>query len=324
MCREAPKEAPWLFGAECGRLAVDRLLVGVSCTPRAGIGMGCAGSSPSAGPSAEDADQSKPEEDNSDFIIEDDPELSAMLLSLKDEDGGPSTVLLRAAELGAPSQTSMDDRVVAILTRQGAEQPRAFLSSAGAPKANQDCGVVCWPFNNSRDEALLCIFDGHGEHGERVAGWASDEVAGRLEARRTQLHTDPLRCLSETVVAMDQALLGHPELGGIAHTAGTTTSMPYLRGDSLHVACTGDSRAVMGRVNGGKIVAVDLSTDHRPDLPDEKARALTLKLNRTRNANRPPPTPAGREGTGPDLDLNLDLNPCPATDRAGGRLRLGG
>ena len=219
------------------------------------------------------------------------------------------------------SSAPFDKNRIGVFTKHGL---RPGPRGGGVAKINQDRGVVCWPYNDSFNEALLCIFDGHGEHGERVAGWASDEVAGRLEARRTQLHTDPLRCLSETVVAMDQALLGHPELGGIAHTAGTTASLLYLRGDSLHVACTGDSRAVMGRVNGGKIVAVDLSTDHRPDLPDEKARALTLKLNRTRNANRPPPTPAGREGTGPGLDLNLDLNPCPATDRAGGRLRLGG
>ena len=187
------------------------------------LGMGCSSSAP--GPATADADQSKPDEDNSDFIIEDDPELSAMLLSLKADDHGPSTVLCQAAEMGEPSRSGMDDRVIGTFTRQGAEQGRASLSSAAAPKANQDRGLVCWPFNNSPDEALLCIFDGHGEHGEQVAGWASEEIAGRLEAKRSMLAMDPLRCLKETVVGMDQALLRHPELGGIAHTAGTTSSL---------------------------------------------------------------------------------------------------
>ncbi len=39
-------------------------------------------------------------------------------------------------------------------------------------------------------------------------------------------------------------------------------------------ACSGDSRAVKGANQGGKVVALDLSNDHKPDLPEEKARIL--------------------------------------------------
>ncbi|CAE7763028.1 PPC6-7, partial [Symbiodinium microadriaticum] len=48
-----------------------------------------------------------------------------------------------------------------------------------------------------------------------------------------------------------------------------------MRGSSYWIANCGDSRAVMARRNGGKLVAVDLSRDHKPDDPQEKARILS-------------------------------------------------
>ena len=38
------------------------------------------------------------------------------------------------------------------------------------------------------------------------------------------------------------------------------------------MACAGDSRGVKGSRAGGKLVAHDLSEDHKPELPLERAR----------------------------------------------------
>ena len=43
--------------------------------------------------------------------------------------------------------------------------PRGY----SAAKINQDRGVVCWPFNGSYNQALLCVFDGHGSKGEKAS-----------------------------------------------------------------------------------------------------------------------------------------------------------
>ena len=45
-----------------------------------------------------------------------------------------------------------------------------------AAKINQDRGVVCWPYNNSFNQALLCIFDGHGRNGEKVSEYCTTTV----------------------------------------------------------------------------------------------------------------------------------------------------
>ena len=71
---------------------------------------------------------------------------------------------------------------------------------------------------------------------------------------------------------MDKTLLSHQTIGPIARGAGTTSNVLYFKAKSLWVACSGDSRAVMGTIKGGKCVAVDLSMDHKPDLPLERKR----------------------------------------------------
>jgi serine/threonine protein phosphatase PrpC len=35
-------------------------------------------------------------------------------------------------------------------------------------KINQDRGSITYPFMGSATAALLCVFDGHGEHGDKV------------------------------------------------------------------------------------------------------------------------------------------------------------
>ena len=42
----------------------------------------------------------------------------------------------------------------------------------------------------------------------------------------------------------------------------------------LHVAWCGDSRAVLGKKEGNKIVAQELTHDHKPTNPAEKSRII--------------------------------------------------
>ncbi|XP_059470654.1 uncharacterized protein LOC132193785 [Neocloeon triangulifer] len=72
-----------------------------------------------------------------------------------------------------------------------------------------------------------------------------------------------------------------PVLTGLNSTpgieSGTTAVVALLAKDKVTVANIGDSRAILGRVVKGedgvtKVIAVELSKDHKPELPEEKER----------------------------------------------------
>jgi len=133
------------------------------------------------------------------------------------------------------------------------------------------------------DTALFGVMDGHG--GVQVARFCerhlpfaiadghSDDVAGTLGAaflRMDELLADPA-CLSELRGLSDAGQGGHAKLSKWAchpFTVGCTAVVCCIRHGELIVANAGDCRAVLCR--GGQ--AVNLSEDHKPDLPRESIR----------------------------------------------------
>ena len=127
----------------------------------------------------------------------------------------------------------------------------------------QDRGVVCWPFHGSLNEALLCVFDGHGPRGEKVSEFCMTTLPTLLEEDHELLVRDPRACLAKNVCMLDWMLSQSP-LGRHAETCGTTSNVIYMRGSECWVACSGDSRAIKASRVNGKLVATDLSVDHKP------------------------------------------------------------
>eukprot|EP00933_Yihiella_yeosuensis_P036548 TRINITY_DN30317_c0_g1_i1.p1 TRINITY_DN30317_c0_g1~~TRINITY_DN30317_c0_g1_i1.p1 ORF type:complete len:463 (-),score=118.16 TRINITY_DN30317_c0_g1_i1:124-1512(-) len=135
------------------------------------------------------------------------------------------------------------------------------------------CGYVG---GNWRDAALFGVFDGHG--GEQVARFAvrklpevfADLPADDLEGAFTQAYNRIDRLLRRPMAATELRELTIPgnDIKDSADYVGTTAVCCMLRGSELVVANAGDSRAVLCR--NGKAVA--LSEDHKPMLPEEKAR----------------------------------------------------
>ena len=119
-----------------------------------------------------------------------------------------------------------DKSRIGVHTRHGL---RPGPRGQSAAKINQDRGVVCWPYNNSWNQALLCIFDGHGRKGEQVSEYCMTTVPELLEEDHELLLRDPLKCLSTNIVRTDQLLFAS-ELGATARNCGTTSTVVYLRG----------------------------------------------------------------------------------------------
>ncbi len=104
------------------------------------------------------------------------------------------------------------------------------------------------------------VFDGHG--GESASAFVADHIAEKLtEALKSEpsLPDALVNTYIETEVAYQDSET--PD-------SGTTAVTALVDGTTLYVANAGDSRAVL--CENGKAVA--LSTDHKPNRPDEVAR----------------------------------------------------
>jgi len=126
--------------------------------------------------------------------------------------------------------------------------------------------------------AIFGVFDGHG--GEHVARFCERHLPEEIAKRSRE---DVAQTLINAFFQMDQMLadprnreelhsmsaekllkqqLVHPDF------MGCTASVCCIRRDLVVVANAGDCRAVLSR--GG--IAIDMSEDHKPNLPDEHAR----------------------------------------------------
>ena len=71
------------------------------------------------------------------------------------------------------------------------------------------------------------------------------------------------------------SLFGKGESDDIANGTGCTACSAIITPTDIIVGNSGDSRAVLARkasTSGGKFTAVEMSMDHKPELPDERKR----------------------------------------------------
>ncbi|XP_047173507.1 protein phosphatase 2C 51-like isoform X2 [Vigna umbellata] len=113
---------------------------------------------------------------------------------------------------------------------------------------------------------FFAVYDGHG--GAQVAK-ACRERLHRLVAEEVERSESPVEWDWQGVMEgcfrkMDSEVAGNAAV----RTVGSTAVVAVIAAEELVVANCGDCRAVLGR--GGE--AVDLSSDHKPDRPDELMR----------------------------------------------------
>lgn len=142
-------------------------------------------------------------------------------------------------------------------------------------KINQDRGCVVYPYGNSNKmvdalkQALFLVLDGHGEQGDLISEFVMRQLVVSLE-KHDDLDADPVEALKDTFTRTNTALM----LAPVNYmTSGTTVTSVYMRDKTMYCANCGDSRTVLAkRRPGGALAAIDLSRDHKPDDPEEKAR----------------------------------------------------
>lgn len=140
-------------------------------------------------------------------------------------------------------------------------------------KFNQDRYVLKYAVGDNPKISMFGVMDGHGEFGHDVSQFVQDKLPVYLGKGISKIESEPAGGITEAVLDMCKEL----KSSDINCSFSGTTCVFGILVDSkiLHVANIGDSRCVMAQKGEeGKIVAKDLSEDHKPESPLEKERII--------------------------------------------------
>jgi serine/threonine protein phosphatase PrpC len=136
-------------------------------------------------------------------------------------------------------------------------------------KKNQDSIIMADdPHTNT---LVLCVLDGHGEHGDGVSQTFRDQLIPEMFLHPAWAY-DHKRATGDAIAKIERNLLRNYRID--SEFSGTTLSMAIIRGNTLTGVNIGDSRVILGREENGRLVPVDITFDHKPDSPAEKERIL--------------------------------------------------
>lgn len=167
------------------------------------------------------------------------------------------------------------------------EPPRLSQAAEGADRTEESASPggqspqPVQPAAFRRSVAFFAVFDGHG--GREAAQFARDFLWEFIKKQRGfWSHCDREVCtaIRKGFVACHHAMWKKlPEwpktLTGLPSTSGTTASVVVLRGNRMYVAHVGDSAVVLGIQDDASVPfirAVEVTQDHKPELPRERER----------------------------------------------------
>merc|ERR1712174_131631 len=78
--------------------------------------------------------------------------------------------------------------------------------------------------------------------------------------------------VADSIAKVEKDLLKNYRID--AEFSGTTLSMGIIRDNHLTGVNIGDSRVILGKEKDGRLMAVEFTVDHKPDLPKEKERII--------------------------------------------------
>merc|ERR1719174_435445 len=124
--------------------------------------------------------------------------------------------------------------------------------------------------------ALYGVFDGHGRNGHDVSNFVKDNMP-KVLLSQPKFETDPGKALLLAFEKVQSLIVTATAMKHIDATrSGTTCTLVLhsLERNTVYIAHVGDSRVVLGRKpkESTLLVAVDLTVDHKPDLPAERER----------------------------------------------------
>eukprot|EP00439_Symbiodinium_sp_Y106_P069957 s4395_g12.t1 len=112
----------------------------------------------------------------------------------------------------------------------------------------------------------------HGRLGHEASETAAARMPGHLSSQPTHPSQNPAKALEDAIRSTDDDI--YAKMGSDVEYSGSTGVVVLVdRGQALlTVANVGDSRAVLGRLEGSSWRAVPLTTDLKPEMPEERDR----------------------------------------------------
>ncbi|CAG9330904.1 unnamed protein product [Blepharisma stoltei] len=121
---------------------------------------------------------------------------------------------------------------------------------------------------------LLSVYDGHGQYGHDISNFVHSRLPNLMIAHPDWAE-NPKQAIKDTFVSCQQQLIDvcdKPETEFNCILSGTTATIVFYQKNKLIVANVGDSRAVLAKLENGKIIAHPITRDHKPEEADEKHR----------------------------------------------------
>jgi len=136
-------------------------------------------------------------------------------------------------------------------------------------KNNQDAFKIIECFNGNPDQILLGVFDGHGGAGDDCSYFVRDNIEDELQYWMTKHPNDFDQAYLDTFLGLSA---GCHEAEFDDNMSGTTAIVAFFNKTDIVIANIGDSRAMVGDKEDGKIVGHALSMDQTPYRADERER----------------------------------------------------
>ncbi|XP_051965812.1 protein phosphatase, Mg2+/Mn2+ dependent, 1Da [Xyrauchen texanus] len=205
---------------------------------------------------------------------EDEPSEDELNAAERDEVASPSEDI----RAGKNPDASIQDSIPGSITVTYVQDDNA---GSGLQQASMRSARPSKNIRRPRDMALFAVFDGHG--GPDAARFARDHLWDHIKKQRGfWLKDDDEVCaaLRKGFISCHHAMWKKlPEwpktVTGLPSTSGTTASIVVIRHDRMYVAHVGDSAVVLGvqdDPSDGFIRAVEITQDHKPELPKERER----------------------------------------------------
>lgn len=136
-------------------------------------------------------------------------------------------------------------------------------------KKNQDALVMT--ADPATNTLVLCVLDGHGEHGDGVSAVFREQLASEM-FNHPAWATDVKKASGDAIAKIEHAVIRNFRID--TEFSGTTLSMAIIRGNHVTGVNIGDSRVILAKEEAGRLVPVDITFDHKPDSPVEKERII--------------------------------------------------
>jgi serine/threonine protein phosphatase PrpC len=137
---------------------------------------------------------------------------------------------------------------------------------------NQDSWMV---FEFPSVFSIYGVFDGHGQKGHDISNFVKDMLP-KLIIKNAKFRTDDMRdMLKESFQKIQSLITTWDRMKKLdAKMSGTTCTICIHEHEStkITVAHVADSTCVIGKKQGDKMIGEMLTRDHKPNLPDERAR----------------------------------------------------